>query len=55
MEPNTLKIGIPTTIVASIDKWYETGFGILFNRCTRGLPELIFMTTIRQGGPWNHK
>jgi hypothetical protein len=32
-----------------------TGCEILFNGCTRGLPQLIFMTTIQERGPWNHK
>jgi hypothetical protein len=32
------------------ERWFGTGCGILFNCCTRGLPKLVFRTTIQEPG-----
>jgi hypothetical protein len=37
------------------ERWFGTGYGIRCKGCTRGLPQLIFMPTLRERGPWNHK
>jgi hypothetical protein len=41
---------LPIDMWPKIERWFGRGCGILFKGCTRGLPQLIFMTNPREPG-----